>query len=148
VLLTLRSGAEAERVGARTPVFTEVVPLQGAPLEHLRADVFDADSLEAPATESTLLRQRRAQYVLGEWRRAVAESRLARSLRPRDRRLARLVDGMSDEPLFYGGPAPSDVARLIDGTGEHEWFRSTTGAGEPTVAELAAVHAMPPRHRS
>jgi hypothetical protein len=55
---------------------------------------------------------------------------------------------MSDEPLFNGGPAPSDVARLIDGTGEHEWFRSTTGSGEPTVAELAAVHAMPRRHRS
>ncbi|MEU4193144.1 hypothetical protein AB0E69_14690 [Kribbella sp. NPDC026611] len=140
VLLTLRSGADAEQVGARTPVFTEVVPLRGTPLEHLRADVFDADSSTDPATDSTLLRQRRAQYVLGEWRRAVAESRLSRSILTRNRRLARLVDVPSEEPLFYGGPSTADVKRLIDGSGSHAWFRSTTGAGEPLVAELAAVH--------
>ncbi|MGW7682141.1 hypothetical protein ACWGID_15455 [Kribbella sp. NPDC054772] len=133
VLLTLRSDAEE-------PVFTEVVPLRGASVEHLRADVFDADSGTAPArSDSELLRLRRAQLVLSEWRRAVAESRLARSSRPRKQRLIHLIQAFSPsaEPLFSGGPAPADIEQFLEGTGTHPWFTSTTGAGSLLTAELA-----------
>jgi hypothetical protein len=158
VLLTLRSGREAERLGVRTPVFTEVVPLHGAPLEYLRADVFDPDSEATPArtdTDGALLRQRRAQFVLGEWRRAAAEARLSRGQKVRYRRLARLVDVLTqtsadaDEPVFLGGPTPAEIRQLIERTGVespaptagHRWFTSVEGAGDLLVAELAAVHA-------
>jgi hypothetical protein len=155
VLLTFRSGREAERLGVRTPVFTEVVPLRGAPLEFLRADVFDPDSEAAPArtdTDSALLRQRRAQFVLGEWRRAAAEARLSRGVKMRKRRLAQLVDVLmqtsdADQPAFFGGPTPTELAQLIERPGgdsqtvAHRWFRSAEGSGELLVAELAAAHA-------
>ncbi len=155
VLLTLRSGREAEELGVRTPVFTEVVPLGGAPLEYLRADVFDPDSEATPArtdTDSSLLRQRRAQFALGEWRRAAAEARLSRGVKVRRRRLARLVDVLTqtsadpDEPVFLGGPTPAEIAHLAERgmdspAAAHRWFTSTEGAGELLVAELAAVHA-------
>ncbi|MFG1906422.1 hypothetical protein [Kribbella sp. NPDC048928] len=129
MLLTLRSGA-----------FTETVPLHGTPVEYVRADVFDPDSAVQPAQPADLVRARRAQLVLSEWRRAVAESRLSRSVRVRNRRMVRLADVPSEEPLFYGGPSTVDIARLIKGRGEHAWFRSTSRAGEPLVAELAAVY--------
>ena len=156
VLLTLRSGRAAESLGATMPVFTELVPLRGAPLEDLRADVFEADNEAAPArsdTDSGLLRQRRAQFVLGEWRRAAAEARLSRGVKVRNRRLARLVDVLSqttadaDQPVFLGGPSPAEIVRLIDTADSpaanaiHLWFASSQGAGEPLVAELAAVYA-------
>ena len=156
VLLTLRSGRAAARLGATMPVFTELVPLRGAPLEDLRADVFDADNEATPArtdTDSGLLRQRRAQFVLGEWRRAAAEARLSRGVKVRNRRLARLVDVLSqttadaDQPVFLGGPSPTEIVRLIDTADSsaanaiHQWFTSSQGAGEPLVAELAAAHA-------
>ncbi|MEU4292944.1 hypothetical protein AB0E63_32365 [Kribbella sp. NPDC026596] len=151
VLLTLRSGPEAERLGVRTPVFTEVVPLRGAPVEYVRADVFDPASEATPAqtdTDIALLRQRRAQFVLGEWRRAAAEARLSRGVTVRKRRLARLVDvlmqtGDSDQPAFFGGPTPAELAQLIEHPDDavHRWFTSTDGAGELLVAELAAAHA-------
>ncbi|MEV5961847.1 hypothetical protein AB0L70_08785 [Kribbella sp. NPDC051952] len=152
VLLTLKSGREAERLGARTPVFTEMVPLRGARLEDLRADVFDPESEAPPAwtdTDDDLLRRRRAQFVLGEWRRVAAEARLSRGLKLRNRRLARMVDVLLETlpdagtPAFAGGPSPADVARLIEtGTlGSSQWFASTRGAGEPLVAELAAAYS-------
>ncbi|MFG1627643.1 hypothetical protein [Kribbella sp. NPDC049227] len=155
VLLTLRSGSEAERFGVATPVFTEMVPLRGASPEYLRADVFDPDSQASPArsdTDDELLRQRRAQFVLGEWRRAAAESRLSRGVRVRRRRLTQLLDVLtqasadSEQPAFLGGPTPAEIAQLIGHAGAgpetgHPWFASTEGAGELLVAELAAVHA-------
>jgi hypothetical protein len=151
VLLTLRSGRDAERFGVATPVFTEMVPLRGASPEHLRADVFDPDSGATPAwsdTDNTLLRQRRAQFVLGEWRRASAEVRLSRGVKIRRRRLARLVDVLmqstadAEEPAFFGGPTPAEITQLIEhADSSHSWFGSTEGAGELMVAELAAVHA-------
>jgi hypothetical protein len=158
VLLTLRSGRAAQRLGVRAPVFTEVVPLRGAPLEYLRADVFDPDSEATPAqtdSDSALLRQRRAQFVLGEWRRAAAEARLSRGQKVRHRRLARLVDVLTqtsadgDEPVFLGGPTTAEIGHLIERAGVESpspvagrpWFRSVEGAGELLVAELAAVHA-------
>ncbi|MFF0338499.1 hypothetical protein [Kribbella sp. NPDC004875] len=133
VLLTLRSDTDE-------PVFTEVVPLRGASVEHLRADVFDADSDTAPArSDGEVLRLRRAQLVLSEWRRAVAESRLARSSRPRKQRLNRLLQafGPGAEPLFSGGPAPLDIAQFLEGTATHPWFASTSAAGSLLTAELA-----------
>jgi hypothetical protein len=131
VLLTLRSGA-----------FTETVPLRGTPVEYVRADVFDADSAVQPAQSADLVRARRAQLVLSEWRRAVAESRLSRSVRPRNHRLTRLLDAIAPtkRPLFRNGPARADVLDAINGTTRHPWFGSTTGAGAPLVAELAAAH--------
>lgn len=135
-LLTLNTSA------AGTPVFTEVVPLRGASVEDLRADVFDADSAEPAASDSDLLRQRRAQLVLSEWRRAAAESRLSRSLRARNRRLVRLLDALAPTtgPLFHGGPARSDISDLVNGSSNHPWFSSTAAAGGPLVAELAAAY--------
>lgn len=132
VLLTLRSGA-----------FTETVPLRGTPVEYVRADVFDPDSTVQPAQPADLVRARRAQLVLSEWRRAVAEARLSRSVRPRNHRLTRLLDAIAPtkRPLFRNGPARADVLDAINGTAQHPWFGSTTGAGAPLVAELAAAHA-------
>lgn len=155
VLLTLRSGREAERFGAAAPVFTEMVPLRGASPEYLRADVFDPDSQASPArsdADDELLRQRRAQFVLGEWRRAVAESRLSRGAKVRRRRLTRLLDVLTqtgpdvEEPAFFGGPTTAEIAVLIGQSGARSetgnpWFASTEGTGELLVAELAAVHA-------
>lgn len=130
VLLTLRSG-----------VFSEVVPLGSTPVEYLRADLFDADSEVAPAED--IGRACRAQLVLSEWRRAVAESRVSRSVRTRNGRLTRLLDALTPAkgPLFRGGPARADIVDAMNGTARHPWFRSTTAAGAPLVAELAAVHA-------
>lgn len=135
-LLTLNTST------AGMPVFTEVVPLRGASVEHLRADVFDADSAEPAASDTDLLRQRRAQLVLSEWRRAAAESRLSRGLRARNRRLVRLLDALAPTtgPLFQGGPARSDISDLVSGSSNHPWFSSTAAAGGPLVAELAAAY--------
>ncbi len=135
-LLTLNTSA------AGTPVFTEVVPLRGASVEDLRADVFDADSAEPAASDTDLLRQRRAQLVLSEWRRAAAESRLSRSLRARNRRLVRLLDALAPTtgPLFHGGPARADISDLVNGSSNHPWFSSTAATGGPLVAELAAAY--------
>ena len=153
VLLKLRSGRDAERLGMRTPVFTQIVPLLGTPVEDVRADVFDPYYEASPAptdSDDELVRQRRAQFVLGEWRRAMVEARLARGLRARNRRLARLVDVLretvpdADEPVFLGGPTRGEIAQFIaTRTGvSNPWFTSTRGVGEPLVAELAAVHQV------
>ncbi|NIK54795.1 hypothetical protein [Kribbella shirazensis] len=122
-LLTLRSDG----------LFSEVLALRGAALEHLRAEVFDADS--EPVRSEDLFRVRRAQLVLCEWRRAVVEARLTRNVRTRNRRLARLFDTLAPVtgPLFHGGPTRTD---LLNGA----WSSSTAGAGAPLVAELAAAH--------
>ncbi|TCC04367.1 hypothetical protein [Kribbella soli] len=135
-LLTLHTSA------AGTPVFTEVVPLRGASVEDLRADVFDADSAEPATSDTDLLRQRRAQLVLSEWRHAAAESRLSRSLRARNRGLVRLLDALAPTtgPLFHGGPARSDISDLVNGSSNHPWFSTTAAAGGPLVAELAAAY--------
>lgn len=135
-LLTLQTSA------AGPPVFTEVVPLRGASVEDLRADVFDADSAEPAASDTDLLRQRRAQLVLSEWRRAAAESRLSRGLRARNRRLVRLLDSLAPTtgPLFHGGPARADISDLVSGSSTHPWFSSTAATGAPLVAELAAAY--------
>ncbi len=149
--LKLKTGQDAERLGMTTPVFTQVVPLRGAPVEDVRADVFDSDYEVSPAqtdSDGDLLRQRRAQYVLGEWRRSMVEIRLSREPKARNRRLARLVGVLgesvpdADEPVFFGGPTRSQIARYLEAGPEvaHPWFTSTRGAGEPLVAELAAVH--------
>ncbi|WP_410789087.1 hypothetical protein [Kribbella sp. C-35] len=132
-LLTLDTSA------AGMPVFTEVVPLRGASVEDLRAEVFDADSVEPAASDTDL---RRAQLVLSEWRRAAAESRLSRSLRARNRRLVRLLDALAPTtgPLFQGGPARSDISDLVNGSSNHPWFSTTAAAGGPLVAELAAAY--------
>jgi hypothetical protein len=128
-LLTLRDG-----------VFTELVPLRGTPIEYLRAEVFNADSEAAPPED--VGRVSRAQLVLSEWRRAVAESRLSRNPRTRNRRLTRLLDVLAPVkgPLFQGGPARIDIVDAMIGAGHHPWFRSTTAAGSPLLAELAAAH--------
>ncbi|TCC19441.1 hypothetical protein [Kribbella speibonae] len=125
-----------------TAVFTEVVPLRGASVDDLRADVFDADSAEPAASDTDLLRQRRAQLVLSEWRRAAAESRLSRSLRARNRRLTRLLDALAPTtgPLFLGGPAREDISDLVNGSSNHPWFSTTAATGGPLVAELAAAY--------
>lgn len=151
VRLKLKTGQDAERLGMTTPVFTQVVPLRGAPVADVRADVFDLDYEVSPAqpdSDGELVRQRRAQYVLGEWRRSMVEIRLSREPKARNRRLARLVGVLSetvpdaDEPVFFGGPTRSQITRYLEAGPEvaHPWFTSTRGAGEPLVAELAAVH--------
>jgi hypothetical protein len=152
VRLKLKSGSDAEYLGMRTPVFTQVVPLRGTSVEDVRADVFDLDheaSSPAPTdSDEVLVRQRRAQFVLGEWRRAMVEVRLSQETKARNRRLARLSEVLeetvpdADEPVFLGGPTRTEIARFIGSgpTGVHPWFSSTRGVGEPLVAELAAVH--------
>jgi hypothetical protein len=51
----------------------------------------------------------------------------------------------ADQPSFFGGPTPAELAELIEHpdsqTAAHRWFKSTEGAGELLVAELAAAHA-------
>jgi hypothetical protein len=149
--LKLRLGRDAERLGMRTPVFTQDIPLRGASVEDVRADVFDPVHETAPAltdTDDELVRRRRAQFVLGEWRRAMVEIRLSRQAKTRNGRLARLTGVLNeavpdaDEPVFLGGPTRSEIARYVEAAPGvvHPWFTSTRGAGEPLVAELAAVH--------
>jgi hypothetical protein len=115
-------------------LLSQELPLRGARLEQVRVEVFDADSESAPVDE--LARVRRAQYVLSEWRRTVAESRLTRNRRTRNRRLPRLFDALAPVtgPLFQGGPTRTELLRGA-------WSSSTAAAGAPLVAELAAAHA-------
>ncbi|HEY9339894.1 MAG TPA: hypothetical protein VIQ79_35965, partial [Kribbella sp.] len=115
------------------------MPLRGASVEHLRADVFDADSGTAPAAAGEVQRHRRAQLVLSEWRRAVAESRISRSIRPRNRRLWRLVDALdpTSGPLFRRGPSRDDISDFVNGGSSHPWFGNSAA---PLVAELAAAY--------
>ncbi|MFB6720017.1 hypothetical protein ACFCV3_07650 [Kribbella sp. NPDC056345] len=132
-------------------VFMQDVPLRGASADDVRADVFDPGYETAPALtdgDDELVRQRRAQFVLSEWRRAMVEIRLSRQPKTRNRRLARLTAVLNqsvpdaNEPVFRGGPTRGEITRYVDaapGT-VHPWFTSTRGAGEPLVAELAAVH--------
>ncbi len=151
-LIDKRSGKAYEAVrlklrSGETPVFTQDLPLRGASVDDVRADVFDPDHEMPPAStdsDDDLVRRRRAQFVLSEWRRAMVEIRLSRQPKARNRRLARLADVLSesaaDEPVFLGGPTRREFERYVDGGHEHPWFTSTRGAGEPLVAELAAVH--------
>ncbi|MFC9687622.1 hypothetical protein ACFTSF_03715 [Kribbella sp. NPDC056951] len=151
VRLKLRSGRDAEQFGVGAPVFTQDVPLRGASADDVRADVFDPGYETSPALtdgDDELVRQRRAQFVLSEWRRAMVEIRLSRQPKTRNRRLARLTAVLNqavpdaDEPVFRGGPTRDEISRYVDaapGT-VHPWFTGTRGAGEPLVAELAAVH--------
>jgi len=151
-LIDKRSGKAHEPVRLRlrsgeTPVFTQDLPLRGASIDDVRADVFDPDHEMPPAatdSDDDLVRRRRAQFVLSEWRRAMVEIRLSRQPKARNRRLARLADVLdgspADEPVFLGGPTRSEIAQYVEGRPDHPWFTSTRGAGEPLVAELAAVH--------
>jgi hypothetical protein len=78
----------------------------------------------------------------------MVEIRLSRQPKARNRRLVRLADVLKetvpdiDEPVFVGGPTRSEIARYVEAAPGivHPWFTSTRGAGEPLVAELAAVH--------
>ncbi|MFK4084001.1 hypothetical protein ACI2LF_07830 [Kribbella sp. NPDC020789] len=146
--LKLRAGRDAERLGMRSPVFTQDIPLRGASVDDVRADVFDPIHETAPALTDELVRRRRAQFVLAEWRRAMVEIRLSRQAKTRNGRLARLTGVLSeavpnaDEPVFLGGPTRTEITRYVEAApgAVHPWFTSTRGAGEPLVAELAAVH--------
>jgi len=153
-LLTLGDGDAAS--GAPVPEFSGVVPLGGAAIEDLRADVFDADSDVPPApadTDTGLLRVRRAALVLREWRRTVAEARLGRDPGARARRLARVAHLMTSdvtdvtEPLFDGGPTTAELLELSAASAPAAtavgWATTTEGPGHLLVAELAS--ALGPR---
>jgi len=78
----------------------------------------------------------------------MVEIRLSQQPKARNRRLARLAGVLrdsvpdADEPVFLGGPTRSEIAQFVKAGRliAHPWFSSTRGAGEPLIAELAAVH--------
>ncbi|WBQ04822.1 hypothetical protein [Kribbella sp. CA-293567] len=78
-LLNLMTGREAALLGFDVPVFARVLPLPSTSPEHLRADIFDADSERTPAradSDSGLLGALRAVSTLRTKRIAAAAAGL------------------------------------------------------------------------
>jgi hypothetical protein len=150
--------AVAEDQAAGRPFFEGVVPLRGASPGGLRADVYDDVSTVPPAPsdrDESLSQARRAAIFLGEWRslRAAAQVRagrfdLAGSIHLLTTHVSSDDESVSAQPLFAGGPSPSDIRRLAEldpeafgATGDGRLLMMTQGPGALLVAELAAANA-------
>jgi hypothetical protein len=111
-LIDRRSGAaRGEALLTLNPdeFFVGVVPLHGARIDDVRADVFDALSEVPPATrdgDAALQKARRAVQLLREWRQGLGTDAAAAGSGPRpdDLLVAELAAQLADPPS--DGPAP------------------------------------------
>jgi hypothetical protein len=135
-LLTLEQTAEP-RAGAFNSVFQGTVPLRGARMGDLRADINDVTSTLPPAsadTDPALQQVRRATLFLREVRRLVADVRLPSvGVKPgvRLRRIAQLLEPINggshaDEPMFAGGPSATELYRWAE-TGDDQLLELLRG---------------------
>lgn len=126
-----------DRAGNRC--FEAVVSLTGAAsADDVRVELHDAEGEPPPVLPdgAELCRARRATLFLGGWRALLADTRLwGVSVTPasRLRAVVRTLAPDADEPLWSGGPAVSDLTRIVE-LGDRALTAMLRG-GEPVAAD-------------